>query len=285
LELGNQSTRSTQVESGTAIDPADEGVLARNLVDTRRDSTRTGHDGYLHWQLVVIFNSKIRRRGVLDVFGAVHAEPTRSEAAEEYVWKDDTAVAGTRFELGKRPFKRNNAVDWETVRGSARMGRLDDLPANVYVQHYGNLRRIVQDNLQPLAIVREVVVYWGATGVGKSRRAWNEASLEAYPKDPRSKFWDGYRGQQHVVIDEFRGDIDIGHILRWFDRYPVIVEIKGSSVVLAATKIWITSNLNPMFWYPQLDELTREALLRRLTIFEMTDENTNLIDLLMNATE
>jgi len=35
---------------------------------------------------------------------------------------------------------------------------------------------------------------------------------------------DGYRGQEHVVFDEFRGGIDISHVLRWFDRYPVIVE-------------------------------------------------------------
>ena len=56
------------------------------------------------------------------------------------------------------------------------------------------------------------------------------------PKDPRTKFWDGYRNQENVVIDEFRGAIDIAHILRWFDRYPVIVEVKGSSVVLSAKK-------------------------------------------------
>jgi hypothetical protein len=109
-------------------------------------------------------------------------------------------------------------------------------------------------------------VYWGHTGTGKSRRAWDEAGIGAYPKDPRSKFWDGYRNHEHVVIDEFRGGIDISHILRWFDRYPVVVEVKGSSVVLSATHIWITSNIDPRQWYPELDEETLAALLRRLDI-------------------
>lgn len=90
--------------------------------------------------------------------------------------------------------------------------------------------------------------------------------MDAYPKDPRSKFWDGYRGHQHVVIDEFRGGIDISHILRWLDRYPVIVEVKGSSTVLKAEGIWITSNLDPRCWYPEADEETVSALLRRLNI-------------------
>lgn len=119
------------------------------------------------------------------------------------------------------------------------------------------------------AIQRTIFVFWGKTGVGKSRRAWDEASLEAYPKDPRTKFWDGYQGQTNVVIDEFRGGVDIGHVLRWFDRYPVIVEVKGSSVPLKATTIWITSNLHPRFWYPELDVETTDALLRRLEITEI----------------
>jgi len=55
-------------------------------------------------------------------------------------------------------------------------------------------------------------------------------------------------------------------MLRWLDRYPCRVEIKGSSRPLDATKIWITSNLNPLDWYPELDVDTKEALLRRINI-------------------
>jgi len=115
---------------------------------------------------------------------------------------------------------------------------------------------------------RTVTVYWGPTGTGKSRRAWDESGLDAYPKDPRTKFWDGYQSQPCVVIDEFRGAIDVSHLLRWFDRYPVLVEIKGSSVVLVADRIWITSNLRPDAWFPELDGSTLAALLRRLHVVE-----------------
>lgn len=124
--------------------------------------------------------------------------------------------------------------------------------------------------MAPIGIERKVVVYWGPTGSGKSRRAWDEAGILAYPKDPRSKFWDGYNGQEHVVIDEFRGGIDISHILRWFDRYPVVVEVKGSAVILKAKKIWLTSNLHPDNWYIELDIETKEALKRRLEIINIS---------------
>lgn len=65
-----------------------------------------------------------------------------------------------------------------------------------------------------------------------------------------------------------RVGIDVSHLLRWFDRYPVRVEIKGSSRPLVAKRIWITSNLDPQRWYPELDPDTYAALLRRLYITE-----------------
>lgn len=225
---------------------------------------RGGDTGYLHWQLVVNARQPARLAAIKRIFGdSAHAEPTRSAAALDYVWKDDTRVEGTQLELGDPPHQRNSERDWERIRAMAMEGRLDDLDGQTYVCHYNQLKRIAVDNMVPIGVEKEVVVYWGRTGTGKSRRAWAEAGLGAYPKDPRSKFWDGYRGQEHVVVDEFRGGIDIAHLLRWLDRYPVIVEVKGSSVVLQAKKVWITSNIPPSEWYPGLDAETLAALMRR----------------------
>lgn len=223
--------------------------------------------GYRHWQLMVGMRRKCRLAAIKKLFGErCHAELSRSAAADNYVCKEETSVAGTRFELGEKPIKRNDPKDWDKIRVLARAGKLEDIPGDIYVRCYNQLRRIATDHLQPVAIERTVVCYWGKTGTGKSRSAWSEAGESAYPKDPRSKFWDGYRGQENVVMDEFRGGIDVAHLLRWFDRYPVNVEVKGSSVALSAKKIWITSNLDPRKWYEGLDEDTLGALLRRLNI-------------------
>lgn len=80
------------------------------------------------------------------------------------------------------------------------------------------------------------------------------------------------------MVDEFRGGIDIAHLLRWFDRYPVNVEIKGAAVTLKATKIWVTSNLPPDRWYPDLDPETFAALMRRLTVHHITHDPDNLFN-------
>lgn len=228
---------------------------------------RGGTSGFLHWQILVLFRRAVRLRAVKSVFGAeCHAELSRSAAADEYVHKDDTAVANTRFQLGERPVKRNSKTDWGHVMQLARSGKLADIPDDVAVRYFGQLLRIGAHFATPEPMERRTFVYWGATGLGKSRRAWAEGGLDAYPKIPSTKFWDGYRGQEHVIIDEFRGAVSIEHLLRWLDRYPVLVEIKGSAVPLVAKKVWITSNLPPEKWYPDLDALTLNALTRRLEI-------------------
>jgi len=232
-----------------------------------RGQLELSETGYLHWQFVSYVAAKKQLVFMRSVFGVNgHHEPTRSSAAVEYCWKEDTRVDGSQFELGTRPFRRNSSTDWEAVLLASKSGHFESIPADVLVRHYGSIKRIRADYLVPVCVVREVFVFWGRTGTGKSRRAWEQAGMEAYPKDPLTKFWDGYQAQEHVVLDEFRGIISIGHVLRWFDRYPVRVEVKGSSAVLVAKKIWITSNMDPRDWYPDLDDATKSALLRRLQI-------------------
>lgn len=223
--------------------------------------------GYRHWQVLASYGKQVTLHRVKEHFGRnCHAEQSRSAAADEYVWKDDTSIVGTRFELGTRAIRRNNETDWARVWECAKCGDFESIEDSIRLQHYRTLRVIRADYSQPIGVERTCYVFWGATGTGKSRRAWDEAGIEAYPKDPRTKWWDGYLDQEHVVIDEFRGSIDPAHLLRWLDRYPVLVEIKGSAIPLKATKVWITSNLSPDEWYPELDEETRKALRRRMEV-------------------
>lgn len=225
--------------------------------------------GYRHYQLIVAFGKKVSLPSVKRLFGATcHAELSRSEAANDYVWKEDTRVPDTQFEFGAKPIRRNNKVDWESVWTAAQSGVLESIPAHVRVTSYRTIRAIGSDYSRAVGMERECFVYWGKTGTGKSRRAWDEAGMAAFCKDPRTKFWDGYQVEENVVIDEFRGGIDVAHLLRWLDRYPVRVEIKGSSRPLMAKKIWITSNLSPDQWYPECDLETKAALMRRLVVTE-----------------
>ncbi len=230
--------------------------------------------GYEHVQSVFAFAKKVRLSTARRMFSG-HWEPTRSVAINEYVWKEETRIRGTQFEFGTKPIRVNSSTDWESVWAAAVTGDLARIPARIRIVSYRSLRAIAADHQQPRSMERTIRCYWGKTGTGKSHRAWDEAGDGAYAKCPRSKFWEGYQDQEKVVIDEFRGGIDVAHLLRWFDRYPVIVEVKGSSKPLNARGIWITSNISPDDWYRRdgnfLDEETLNALLRRMTVIEMNE--------------
>ena len=115
-------------------------------------------------------------------------------------------------------------------------------------------------------------VFWGPTGTGKTHRAWLEAGEEAYIKSSSNKWWDGYMGQTKVIIDEFDGQIGITHLLRWMDKYPCSVEVKGGTLPLMATDFWVTSNKPLEQWYPDASANQVEALKRRVVVTHITQQ-------------
>jgi len=225
--------------------------------------------GYLHWQVYFAMRDKVRLFWLRDLLGPYHYELTRSDAAIEYCRKGETAIAGTQFELGKRAFKRNSKTDWDGIKNKAKKGKIEEIldeEPELALKHYFQFRAIAKDFNRPKKRPNvNVNVYWGATGSGKSYRAFEEAGDEMYRKSSSTKWWDGYRGETNVVIDEFDGrSIGLTHLLQWFDNYPMCVEIKGGNVPLAGVNFWITSNIDPNDWYKeQMPNPEHLAALRR----------------------
>lgn len=61
-----------------------------------RGQQELGEGGFEHFQVFASFSKPQRLRAVKGLLGAPtgHFEPSRSVAAEEYVWKEDTRVEG-----------------------------------------------------------------------------------------------------------------------------------------------------------------------------------------------
>jgi len=94
----------------------------------------------------------------------------------------------------------------------------------------------------------------GAPGLGKSRladRLSNGLGGGVFRHSLR-KWFDGYRGERVVVFDDFCGSsLPFSDFKRIVDRYPVRVELKGSSCEMAATHFIFTTNNEPDTWWQQ----------------------------------
>jgi len=82
--------------------------------------------------------------------------------------------------------------------------------------------------------------YWGPPGTGKSRAA-RALSTSLYIKS-QNKWFDGYAGETHILIDDLDTNVLGHHLKLWGDRYAVSGEIKGGTVKLTHTCLIITSN-------------------------------------------
>ena len=116
----------------------------------------------------------------------------------------------------------------------------------------------MQTPIPPRSHCRFVFLH-GAPGTGKTSLALDFAKhvaqgdgLAHYLK-PHSKWWDGYRGQKVVIMDEAEPRCwkDLESLVKvWGDRYPFIAEVKGSSKQICPEWFVVTSN----YTLPQLTD-------------------------------
>lgn len=236
-----------------------------------------GESGTPHLQGYVLFKRPFHFKTIKDRYLIrchIEVAAGSADANKRYCSKD-----GNFVEFGTMPVAKRTRDELATRFADCLQSGYDGLdqfaneqPGTYYFSGHNLLRNYQQ--LQRPITRPDVSVKWyyGEPGVGKSRRAHEEAP-EAYVKDPRTKWWNGYLFEKDVIIDDFGPNgIDINHLLRWFDRYKCLVENKGGMIPLFANNFIVTSNFAPCDVFkdtfgvphPQLP-----ALMRRINVILM----------------
>lgn len=168
-----------------------------------------------------------------------------------------------------QPGKRSDldAVQ-DTIRNGGTIAKVAEEHFGCYVKYHRGIERAMSLLLAPRNFKSEVIVYWGETGSGKTRRAMesDNAPTWIYSSDG---WFDGYVGDEIVLFDDFGGhEFKITYLLKLLDRYPMRVRIKGGFVQWCPKTIYITSNVDPNLWYPNARQQHRDALARRIEKIE-----------------
>lgn len=124
-------------------------------------------------------------------------------------------------------------------------------------------------NLSIAPLEREVHTTWlyGSPGSGKTRYVWDNYP-NVYSK-PSGNWWDGYAGEDVLLLDDFEGDIAFSELLKVLDRYKYRVPVKGGYVGARWSKVFITTNAHPDTFYGFAPN--RGALVRRISEIKCFD--------------
>lgn len=255
------------VEEHQVLELLDLEPLVQYLVFQKEQ----GLQGTPHFQGYLELSSRKTISQVRNLLGGrAHVERRKGtpEEARTYCMKDDgrldgpwefgvfVATTGSTNLTGRRTDLIT--IKERITRGASEREIADEF-FGVWCQYHGAFRRfrtLVTSNRQWKTNVTVIV---GPPGTGKSRYAMDNYP-EAYWKQ-RSQWWDNYEGQDSVVLDDFYGWLPYDVLLRICDRYPLLVETKGSQANFCAKYLLITSNATPAQWYKNV---VIEAFVRRI---------------------
>lgn len=195
-----------------------------------------------HLQGFIQLRNNYALKGIKKILGddSAHIEPMRgtAEEASTYCKKDENFKEfGTLRSQGDRTDLKEikkNLIEGDTLRSVV----LDKCENFQQIKYAESLAKYILKQRD-----WEMTVIWicGAPGCGKSRLARQDYP-DAFWAGSNLKWWNGYDGEETVVIDDFRStSCDLAFFLRLTDRYPFTVETKGGIVAWVPKTIVITS--------------------------------------------
>jgi len=239
-----------------------------------------GTSGTPHLQGYVYFATKLRKQGVARRVPNAYLAPRNGthEEARNYCIKD-----GDFFERGEPPLstiQRSNrggsatAAKWKEIQSASARGDLGWIADNhpkEFVLYKPRLESLYAPVTAPLD--GELLHEWwvGPSGTGKSRALW--ALYPTHFAKSINKWWDGYRHETVVAIEEWSPDstLTAQALKKWADRYPFTGEIKGGVLQkLRPKKIIVLSNYTPDQCFTRVEDL--EPIKRRFTVIKFPEE-------------
>lgn len=271
---------------------ADEIGLLSTAVDAQEDllyicwGKEVGESGTPHLQGYLELHSKLRLGGVrkLRGMGRAHVELRKGTQTQaiDYCAKD-----GEFVEYGQRvESKRGKRNDLESIKRMLDEGATDAAIADEYFGSWCRYRKSFSAyrGVKAAKSSRDVrvVAIFGHAGTGKTRMIFeNSDDLFICPSDDL-RWFDGYQGEDQILLDDYRGAADVSFLLRFLDRYPVNLPVKGGFEPLRATKIYITSNEEPPFGHTHdVYHAIDRRIHKKLKLTEVVDfDNKELVALM-----
>lgn len=199
-----------------------------------------------------------------------------------YCVKENNVVV----QWGETPTEPTNKhSDWEWVADQVKHGKslLSMLEEKPHMTRYvSSIRQLVSETeVKQQAAWRDVetTYVWGAAGIGKSRAIMEKHGHEnVYRITDKKNPWDGYRGEEVVVFEEYRSNFGVENMLNWLDGYPIMLPCRYANRPALFTKVYLLTNIPLWEQFEGVQMAHKEtwgAFLRRVDNVVLGCANTN----------
>ena len=190
--------------------------------------------------------------------------------------KEETNIKESHEEWGEIPIERQGArnditdlydmikdgmTDYEILESNPQylfnMDKIERVRQTVNAERFKNVWREL-----------DVTYIYGDTGAGKTRSIMEKYGYSnVYRVTDYEHPFDGYKGQDVIVFEEFRSSLRIDDMLNYLDGYPVELRCRYANKQACYTKVYIVSNISLHEQYMNMQKEQTEtwkAFLRRI---------------------
>lgn len=148
--------------------------------------------------------------------------------------------------------KRTDLIEYKnSVLSGATEKDLMENHFETWIKYEKLSNRIREANLENMPKPKpHVMLIYGETGTGKSKIAHiigEYIETNPFTLTGNVKWWDGYKGQECIIMDDYEGNMPEKEFLQLTDKYRFRAEIKGGFTYIIAKCIIITCN--NIDWY------------------------------------
>ena len=250
------------------------------LESPKDDDERQHLQGYARWKSARTGSAVKKWLGRNDA----HLELPISGDFENHAYcvKEGNVVV----QWGETPTEPTNKhSDWEWVADQVKHGKslLSMLEEKPHMTRYvSSIRQLVSETeVKQQAAWRDVetTYVWGAAGIGKSRAIMEKHGHEnVYRITDKKNPWDGYRGEEVVVFEEYRSNFGVENMLNWLDGYPIMLPCRYANRPALFTKVYLLTNIPLWEQFEGVQMAHKEtwgAFLRRVDNVVLGCANTN----------
>ena len=129
---------------------------------------------------------------------------------------------------------------------------------------------MIEQQYQDTARMLSITYQFGAPGTGKTRYVMEKYGYRnVYRITDYDHPFDGYKGQNVILFEEFRSQIKLSELLSYIDIYPVELKCRYTNKIACYNTVYFNTNITLENQYRGVDDYSRKAFYRRINTVRM----------------